>query len=51
MTVKNPRKDSMVLAAHPKQALDVKIDLINQIKYLWPLACWISSTADRIDMA
>ena len=52
MTVKDPRKDSIILfAAQPKQACDVEIDLINQSQVLVAFGILDLIDADRIDLA
>ena len=52
MTVKNPRKDSMVLSRPTqKQARDTEIDLINQSQVLVAFGVLDFIDADRIDLA
>jgi len=50
MTVKNPRKDSMVLSRPTKQARDVEIDLINQRQVLVAFGVLDFIDADGIDL-
>jgi hypothetical protein len=52
MMLKNPRKDfDGSFAAHPKQARDVEIDLINQSQVLVDSGILDLIDADRIDLS
>jgi hypothetical protein len=51
MVVKNPRQDSIVLFADPKQTGDAEIDLIDQCQILVALGVLDFIDADGVDLA
>jgi hypothetical protein len=51
MVVKNPRQDSIVLFADPKQTGDAEIDLIDQCQILVAFGVLDFIDADGVDLA